>query len=94
MVLAALVMLIAQATPSALPACVQVKTEARYVPYGYNHIVTLKSGCTRPASCTVATDVNPTSQTVDLPPNSSVDVTTFIGSAASTFTAKVSCKLR
>ncbi|HVH44064.1 MAG TPA: hypothetical protein VM925_17055 [Labilithrix sp.] len=84
----------AGAPAPALPACVQVKTESRYVPYGYNHIVTLTSGCGRPATCTVATDVNPETRSVDLPPSTSVQVTTFMGAAASTFTAKVACTLR
>src|SRR6478752_3863795 len=92
--LIALTTLAAPHTPTSLPACVQVKTEARYVPYGYNHLVTLTSGCTRPASCTVATDVNPTAQTVDLAASSSVQVTTFLGAASSTFTAKVTCQMR
>lgn len=81
-------------TPASLPACIQVQTESRYVPYGYNHIVTLTSGCTRPASCTVSTDVNPEVHAVDVPANASIQVTTYIGAAASAFVAKVACKLR
>jgi hypothetical protein len=78
--------------PAALPACVDVKTEARYVPYGYNHIVILTSGCAKPLSCTVATDVNPEPHHVDLPAKSRIEVTTFIGAAASSFVAKVTCR--
>ena len=84
----------AGAPAPALPACVQVKTSSRYVPYGYNHVVTLTSGCTRAASCKVATDVNPEPHVVDLPANTSAEVTTFMGAASSTFTARVSCQLR
>lgn len=95
MVLLSLIALTALAEqPAPLPACVGVKTESRYAAYGYNHIVTLTSGCSQPASCTVATDVNPTPQTIELPSKSTIEVTTFLGAAASTFTAKVTCKLR
>lgn len=80
--------------PTGLPACIQVKTESRYVPYGYNHLVTLTSGCSRPAACSVATDVSPEPRAVEVAPNTSVQVTTFMGAAASQFTAKVSCQLR
>src|SRR4051794_16203629 len=48
----------AGAAPASLPACVGVATEARYVPYGYNHVVVLKNGCSKPATCNVSTDVN------------------------------------
>lgn len=80
--------------PSPLPACIQVQSEARYVPYGYNHIVHLRNGCDRAATCTVATDVNPKPQTVDVAAASAVDVTTFMGAAAQTFTAQVGCVLK
>jgi hypothetical protein len=80
--------------PASLPACVQVKTESRYVPYGYNHLVTVMNGCTKSAACTVATDVNPEPKNIVVPASSSAEVTTFMGAASSTFTAKVSCQLR
>lgn len=82
------------AAPSGLPACIQVGTEARYVPYGYNHLVTITSGCKRPSTCTVSTDVSPEPRSVDVPANGRVVVTTFLGAAASTFSARVSCALR
>ncbi len=80
--------------PSSVPACIQVQSEARYVPYGYNHIVHLRNGCDRAATCTVATDVNPKPQTVDVAAASAIDVTTFMGAAAQTFVAKVTCVLK
>ena len=80
--------------PSPLPACIQVQSEARYVPYGYNHIVHLRNGCPRTATCTVATDVNPQAQTVEVAAASAVDVTTFMGAAAQAFTAQVACVLK
>jgi len=79
--------------PSALPACISVGTDARYVPYGYNHVVILKSGCSKAATCTVATDVNPQPTVVELAPGLSVEVLTFAGSPAQAFRARVMCKL-
>ena len=79
--------------PSALPACISVSTEARYVPYGYNHVVILRSGCSKAATCTVATDVNPQPATAEIAPNASVEVLTFSGSPAQAFRARVTCKL-
>ena len=92
---AALVFLLAGADAGAatLPACLAVTTEARYVPYGYNHIVYLRNGCSKPATCTVSTDVNPQPQTVQVPVNQTVAVTTFMGSPARTFVPRVSCTL-
>lgn len=78
----------------ALPACIAVTTEARYVPFGYNHIVVLRNGCSKPAMCTVATDVAPQPQTVEVPASSTVEVLTFMSSPAQTFVARVTCKLR
>jgi hypothetical protein len=84
----------AGAPPAALPACVAVATESRYVPYGFNHIVTVRNGCSRAAACTVSTDVNPDKQAIDVAAGQSVEVTTFLGAAASAFTARVGCRLR
>ena len=78
---------------SPLPACISVGTDARYVPYGYNHVVILKSGCSKPATCTVATDVNPQPVTAEVAANTSVEVLTFSGSPAQAFRARVTCKL-
>lgn len=79
--------------PAALPACVQVTSQSIYVPYGYNHIVTVKNGCTRVAKCSVSTDVNPEVQSIDVAANTSKDVLTFMAAASSTFVARVSCRL-
>lgn len=76
-----------------LPACISVATEARYVPYGYNHVVLLKNGCSKAATCSVATDVNPQATTVEVAPAASVEVLTFTASPAQTFHARVTCKL-
>lgn len=80
--------------PSPIPACIQIATDSRWIPYGYNHIVIVKNGCSRPATCSVATDVNPERQNVDVGANTSVEVTTFMGSPSATFNARVSCRLK
>lgn len=76
-----------------VPACVQVASEARYVPFGYNHVVTLRNGCSRPVSCTVATDVNPKPSTTDVPSGQTVELVTYYVSPSQTFTASVSCAI-
>lgn len=53
----------------------------------------LTNGCARAAVCSVATDVNPRAQTVELPKGATVEVVTFYESPASTFTPVVTCKL-
>lgn len=78
---------------SSLPACIGVKTEARYAAVGYNHVVVLTNGCQRPATCVVSTDVNPEPQNATIPARQTVEVTTFLDSPAATFVAKVSCTL-
>ena len=78
---------------SGLPACIGVTTEARYVPYGYNHVVILRNGCSKAATCSVATDVNPQASTVDVAAGTTVEVLTFTASPAQTFSAHVTCKL-
>jgi len=77
-----------------VPSCIQVQSESRYVPYGYNHIVHLRNGCDRAATCIVSTDVNPQAQTVEVASASAIDVTTFMGAAAQAFVAKVACVLK
>lgn len=77
-----------------VPACVQVTSEARYVPFGYNHVVTLRNGCARAVSCTVSTDVNPKPSTNDVPSGQTVELVTYYVSPSQTFTASVNCALR
>ena len=78
----------------ALPACIHVRSESRYVPYGYNHIVAIENGCSKPAACTVATDVVPQPQNVDVPAGKTAEVITFMGSPQQSFTPKVRCTLK
>ena len=76
-----------------VPACVVVNTASRYVPYGYNHVVVIKNGCSKSVTCTVSTDVNPKPAQAEVATNATVEVLTFAGSPAATFFARVSCKL-
>lgn len=94
--LGALVFVLAAADAGAasMPACIHVTTDSRYVPYGYNHVVIVRNGCSKPASCSVATDVAPQPQAVEVPASATVEVTTFMGSPQQGFVAKVSCKTR
>jgi hypothetical protein len=71
--------------------CVDVSTEAAFASVGYDHIVTLKSGCKKPMLCTVKTNVNPDAASVKLDPGESQSVVTWRGSPAREFTADVSC---
>ena len=83
----------AGAPPPQIPACVQVTTSSRWVPYGYNHVVDLANGCSKSATCQVSTDVNPEKQTVRLAPGEKKSIVTFLGSPSATFVARVDCRL-
>jgi hypothetical protein len=84
-----------QSQPSSAPkkpgGCVDVSTEASFASVGYDHIVTLKSGCKKTMTCSVTTNVNPDPATVTLDPGESESVTTWRGSPAREFTANVTC---
>jgi hypothetical protein len=84
----------APAPSQALPACVNVTAEARYVPFGYNHVVIVRNGCSKVAACSVATDVNPQPQNVEIKAGETAEVTTFMGSPQQTFSPIVRCQLR
>ena len=83
----------AGAPAPALPACVRVSTQTRWVPYGYNHVVMIENGCSKPATCKVSTDVNPQIQTAEVPSAQTVEILTITASPASAFVAKVTCSL-
>lgn len=71
--------------------CVAVFAEARYGAFAYNHIVRIANGCPVDVACTVATDVNPEPQSVIVASGNAVEVVTFLGSPARTFTPVVRC---
>lgn len=74
--------------------CVRVEAVARWGADAYNHFVVLRNDCGHRARCQVATDVNPQAQTVELNPGQTLEVITFRGSPASTFTPRVTCERR
>lgn len=84
-----------KAAPKAAPkkpgGCVDVSTEASFASVGYDHIVTLTSGCKKVMACTVKTDVNPEPASVQLEPGESQSVVTWRGSPARVFTPDVVC---
>lgn len=86
--------LAADAGAPAMPACVRFRADSRYVPYGYNHVVIIENGCSRPAACVVATDVAPQPQNVEVPAGTTAEVTTFMGSPQQTFIPRVRCTVR
>ncbi|GAC1353229.1 MAG: hypothetical protein NVS3B20_20190 [Polyangiales bacterium] len=82
------------ATSGKAPSCITSWTESRYRPYGYDHVVHIKSTCDKPADCTVSTNVVPQPTKALVPAASKVEVLTFLSSPASAFTATVDCTLR
>ena len=76
-----------------LPKCVDVRGEARYSGYGYDHLVEVNNRCDKAVDCTVATDVNPQPQSITVKPGEKSSVQTFRGSPASAFKPDVACKL-
>ncbi|MCA9530341.1 MAG: hypothetical protein KC543_09410 [Myxococcales bacterium] len=75
--------------------CVTYQATARYVPYGYSHVVTLKNGCTQKAYCEVSSDVDPEPvHQVEVDVGAEVSVTTRLVSPSRTFTARVGCAFK
>jgi hypothetical protein len=73
------------------PECVHVRTEARYVAYGYNHIVEIENACEKTMRCTVMTDVNPQPSVISVEPTQTRSIITFRGSPSREFNATVLC---
>jgi hypothetical protein len=78
-------------SPRRLPACIDVRTEARFRNYGYDHLVTVRNGCDQAQACDVSTNVSPDASRVTVQAHSEAEVLTFRGSPAREFTAKVDC---
>jgi hypothetical protein len=78
--------------PTAKDRCAQVRTQAPYRAYGYDHEVLIENTCTKPINCSVKTDVNPEATTVRVAPHATETVVTFRGSPAREFKADVDCK--
>ena len=78
--------------PSDVSQCVNVRTEALYIVYGYDHHVHLTNGCDKAVRCEVTTGANPEPTTVALAKGEHQDIVMFRGSPASVVNAKVKCK--
>lgn len=77
--------------PKKVGGCVDVIAEARFAAIGYDHIVTLKSGCKKAMKCVVRTNVNAEPASVALPPRGEESVVMWRGSPAREFTPDVTC---
>ena len=76
-----------------VPDCMTIRSEARWAAMGYNHVVIVQNGCTSRARCSVATDVNPRAERIEVPARETREVVTFLDSPASAFTPRVRCEL-
>lgn len=75
--------------------CAEAHASARYVGYGYTHVVTLKNGCPKPVECALWTDVDPEPVTkVQVAPGERVEIVTRRGSPAHAVSAHKSCRFR
>ncbi|MDB4988693.1 MAG: hypothetical protein JWN04_3871 [Myxococcaceae bacterium] len=75
--------------------CAVVKGSARYVGYGYTHVISLVNGCSRPVECAVWTDVDPDARTtVNLRAGDTTEVVTRRGSPSREVTAFKQCSFR
>jgi hypothetical protein len=73
--------------------CATVTASARMQAYGYAHVVTLANRCSRPVSCEVWTNVDPSPHlTVQAKPGQSAEVVTRAGSPAREFSAGKQCR--
>ncbi|MGO8997684.1 MAG: hypothetical protein ACLQVI_30575 [Polyangiaceae bacterium] len=82
------------ATAQSADSCVKYWGETRYGAMGYNHIVHVANSCATAADCSVSTDVAPEPLKTEVAGKSQVEVTTFLGSPARTFTPRVKCTMR
>jgi hypothetical protein len=89
--LPALVMLLVLGRDAHAGCAVRHFAEARVRYPGYDHIVHIHSSCDVELSCTVRTNVNPSPVEASVPPHGRVEVLTWRGSPARTFTATVDC---
>jgi hypothetical protein len=85
-------------TPSVAPdpeVCAEVRATARFVGYGYTHVVTLKNKCPKPVECQLWTDVDPEPRTtVQVAPGGSAEVVTRRGSPARAVSGLKNCRFR
>ncbi len=76
------------------PPCIRFWGQVVSTAAGHNHVVGIQNSCDSPALCTVSTDVAPDPIQATVPAKQKIELTTFRGSPASTFTPKVECTLQ
>jgi hypothetical protein len=81
----------ADSPPPPAKVCVASIAEARYRNYGYDHLVRLTNSCDVPSECAVSTNVAPGAVKATVPAGQTVEVLTFRGSPAPTFTHQAVC---
>jgi hypothetical protein len=89
------VALLASSRPAAgdpQPNCIAVWGEARYRPYGFDHVVHIASACTVDVRCLVSTDVDPEPIRVTVAAWTHIELATRLGSPSREFTPVVSCR--
>lgn len=75
--------------------CAKAQASARYVGYGFTHVITLKNGCARAVECSVWTDIDPEPRTtVRARPGESAEVVTRRGSPSREVSAFKLCSFR
>jgi hypothetical protein len=74
--------------------CAQVQASARYVGYGYTHVVTLKNTCNKAVECALWTDVDPERTTLQADAGQTAELVTRRGSPSREVTAYKSCSFR
>lgn len=75
--------------------CAKVQASARYVGYGYTHVVTLKNTCAQSVECALWTDVDPEPRTtVRADAGQTAEVVTRRGSPSREVTAFKACSFR
>lgn len=73
------------------PDCLQVRKRVVVSAYGYDHLVVLTSHCRVAQTCKVTTSANRDGVTATVAPGEEIEVTTYVGSPASSFTVAVDC---
>ncbi|MEY4512413.1 MAG: hypothetical protein RLZZ450_4535 [Pseudomonadota bacterium] len=75
--------------------CAKVQASARYVGYGYTHLITLHNTCRQRVECSLWTDVDPEPRTtVQADTGQTAEVVTRRGSPSREVTAYKSCSFR
>lgn len=72
--------------------CHSVSGEARYLAYGYNHVVTVTNTCDRPLRCLVWTNVDADKKELVVAPKSTGESVVRVGSPAQAFAAQGVCE--